>query len=419
MSFFECNLSEPTPNTLYRVATTRQTTVPGNMTRNFLLIVASSIVLGAPMPMLILLGALAGRSLAPSPSLSTLPPSIQMLAGIMVAIPISMYMGRAGRKKGFLLGALVMIIGGLTAAFALSMGSFILLCFAHLILGSALIALNFFRFAAAESVPEHFKAKAISFLLASGLVAALVGPLIYTTFKDTFLDIPFAGAYLALSCLGLIGCIPLSFLDKMVPKKSEPSASGLAFKLPTKREIITRPAVLLSMAVAAISMAIMVLLMIPTPLAMESFGHEGHHGADVIRWHVIAMFAPGFFTGSLITRFGSIKVISVGFVVLIASAIVALQGSELVYFYFSLILLGVGWNFGFIGSTYLLQSSVSEDERPLIQGVNDTVLAIAASVASLSAGVLYAGFGWLTLATATLIVLSIFIVVLAITYNNR
>ena len=404
-------------NTLYREALIRQFTRLHTMTRNFLLIVTSSVVLGAPMPMLILLGALAGQSLAPTAALSTLPPSIQMLAGIMVAIPISMYMGRAGRKKGFLLGAMVMIVGGLTAALALSLGSFILLCLAHLILGSALIALNFFRFAAAESVPEHWKAKAISFLLASGLVAAMVGPLIYTTFKDAYSTVPFAGAYLALSCLGLLGCIPLSFLDKMVPKKATDNTANPAVPLPTKREIITRPAVLLSMAVAAISMAIMVLLMIPTPLAMESFGHEGHHGADVIRWHVIAMFAPGFFTGSLITRFGSIKVISVGFVLLIASAIVALQGSELVYFYSSLILLGVGWNFGFIGSTYLLQSSVSEDERPLIQGVNDTVLAVAASFASLSAGVLYAGFGWATLAAATLIVLSLVIVILVI--NNK
>jgi predicted MFS family arabinose efflux permease len=382
------------------------------MSRNFLLIVTASIILGAPMPMLILLGVLAGQSLAPSQALATLPASIQIFAGILVAIPISLYMGKAGRRSGFLLGACIMVVGGLCAAFALSIGSFFLLCLAHLILGAALIALNFFRFAAAESVPDHWKAKAISFLLASGLVAALVGPLLYTHFKDALLPIPFAGAYIALAGLGLLGCIPLSMMGKMMPKSvastTEPSTKTLA----TKRDILSRPIVLLSIATAAIAMASMVLLMIPTPLAMEAIGHEAHHSADVIRWHVVAMFAPGFFTGSLITRFGSMKIITTGFVLLLASGLVALQGTELVYFYSSLVLLGVGWNFGFIGGTYLLQSSLSEDERPLIQGINDTILAIASSLASLSSGMLYAGFGWNTLATVTLVAMALAIVLL-------
>jgi len=356
------------------------------MTRNFLLIVVSSIILGAPMPMLILLGALAGQALAPSAVLATLPASIQILAGIAVAIPISLYMGRAGRRSGFLLGAGIMVIGGMIGALALYVHSFLLLCLAHLILGSALIALNFFRFAAAESVGSHWKAKAISFLLASGLVAAFVGPLIYTQFKDVLLPIPFAGAYIALSFLGLTGCIPLSFLGKMLPAISTSELGSSIEPIASKREIIMRPTVLLSITVAAISMAVMVLLMIPTPLAMQSTGHNSHYSADVIRWHVIAMFAPGFITGSLITRYGTMTIISVGFVLLMSSAVVALQGSELHLFYISLVLLGFGWNFGFIGSTYLLQSSVSEAERPLIQGINDTVIAVASSMASLSAG---------------------------------
>ena len=364
------------------------------------------------MPMLILLGVLAGQSLAPSPALATLPASIQIFAGILVAIPISMYMGRAGRRSGFLLGACIMIVGGLCAAFALSVGSFFLLCLAHLILGAALIALNFFRFAAAESVPDHWKANAISLLLASGLVAALVGPLLYTHFKDALMPIPFAGAYIALAGLGLLGCIPLSLMGKMMPKSVATKTDPLTNPLATKREILTRPIVLLSIATAAIAMASMVLLMVPTPLAMEAYGHEGHHSANVIRWHVVAMFAPGFFTGSLITRFGSMKIIATGFVLLLAAGLVALQGTELVYFYASLVLLGVGWNFGFIGGTYLLQSSLAEDERPLIQGINDTILAIASSLASLSSGVLYAGFGWNTLASVTMVALALAIVLL-------
>lgn len=388
------------------------------MSRNFLLIVTASIILGAPMPMLILLSVLAGQSLAPSQALATLPASIQILAGIIVAIPISVYMGKAGRRNGFLLGAVTMIVGGLSAAFALSIGSFVMLCLAHLILGAALIALNFFRFAAAESVPDHWKAKAISFLLASGLVAAMVGPLIYTHFKDALLPIPFAGAYIALAGLGLLGCLPISLMGKMMPKPVSTASGVGAVPLPTKHEILTRPIILLAILAAAIAQASMVILMIPTPLAMEAYGHEEHHSANVIRWHVVAMFAPGFFTGSLITRFGSMRIISAGFVLLLSAGLVALQGTELVYFYVSLILLGIGWNFGFIGGTYLLQSSLAENERPLVQGVNDTILAIASSLASLSSGVLYAGFGWPILAAATLVTLTLALTLLFVSHKK-
>lgn len=222
------------------------------LNRNFILIVLSSIVLGAPMPMLILLGALAGQSLAPIEALATVPASVQMLAGILVAIPISMYMGKAGRRSGFLLGAVFMIAGGLLAVSALVISSFLLLCVAHLILGIAFIAINFFRFAAAESVPEQYKAKAISYTLASGLIAALIGPLIYTLFRDALLPIPFAGAYLALSCLGGVGCIPLAMMGRMLPATA--AASQIADVQPqTKRQILSRPPVLLAIVAAAVS----------------------------------------------------------------------------------------------------------------------------------------------------------------------
>lgn len=382
------------------------------LNRNFVLIVVSSIVLGAPMPMLILLGALAGQSLAPVAALATLPASIQILAGIIVAIPISMYMGKAGRRKGFLAGAVFMIAGGLLAALALRVNSFIVLCMAHFILGAAFISLNFFRFAAAESVPPQWKAKAISYTLASGLLAAFIGPLIYTHFKDALLPIPFAGAYLALSGLGLLGCIPLSMLSKMLPAQNSTVASDAP--VVSKWQVFSRPVVLLALLSAAVAQASMVLLMIPTPLAMEAHGHQGHLGADVIRWHVIAMFAPGFFTGSLIQRFGSGPIISTGFLLLIAAGLVAANGISLWNFYLSLVLLGVGWNFGFIGGTHLLQSAVSEQERPLIQGVNDTILAVASSVASLSAGALYTGFGWRELAITTVAALLIALVILIV-----
>lgn len=381
------------------------------LNRNFVLIVISSVVLGAPMPMLILLGALAGQELAPLSGLATLPASVQMLAGIIVAVPVSVYMGRAGRRNGFLLGACCMVVGGCLAAFAMTQQTFLLLCLAHLILGAAFISLNFFRFAAAESVDEQWRARAISYTLASGLVAAVVGPLIYTHFKDALLPVPFAGAYLALAGLGLVGCIPLSLMSTMVPVNTVASPAVPVHL--NRRQLLGRPVVIVAILSAAISQAAMVLLMVPTPLAMEAFGHEGHHGADVIRWHVIAMFAPGFFTGSLIQRFGVVKIIIAGFCLLVGAGVVAFQGIALVHFYVSLVLLGVGWNFGFIGATYLLQSALSERERPLVQGVNDMLLAVASSVASLSSGVLYAGFGWPSLAVTVMFALLIALLFIA------
>ena len=386
------------------------------LNRNFVLIVISSIVLGAPMPMLILLGALAGQELAPVSGLATLPASVQMLAGIVVAIPVSVYMGRAGRRNGFLLGALCMVAGGCLAALAMVQQTFLLLCLSHLILGAAFISLNFFRFAAAESVDEQWRARAIAYTLASGLVAALVGPLIYTHFKDALMPVPFAGAYLALAGLGLMGCLPLSLMSRMVPATA--ATSQVAHQAVNRRQILTRPVVLVAVASAAISQAVMVLLMVPTPLAMEAFGHEGHHGADVIRWHVIAMFAPGFFTGSLIQRFGVIKIIISGFCLVIVAGVAAFQGIALVHFYVSLVFLGVGWNFGFIGATYLLQSALSEQERPLVQGINDMLIAIASSVASLSSGLLYAGLGWQSLAVTTMVAMVIALVVILFGERN-
>lgn len=390
----------------------RQTDAQVMLNRNFVLIVLSSIVLGAPMPMLILLGALAGQSLAPVAALATAPASIGMLAGIVVAIPISIYMGRAGRRNGFLVGAIFMIAGGLVAALALAVQSFLLLCIAHFILGAAFVSLNFFRFAAAEAVPTQWKAKAISYTLASGLIAAFIGPLIYTHFKDALLPIPFAGAYLALAGLGLLGCIPLTMLSRMLPVQS--TVVGAETVRVSKRQVFSRPVVMLAILSAAVAQASMLLLMVPTPLAMEAHGHAGHLGADVIRWHVIAMFAPGFFTGSLIQRFGSTAIISVGFLLLIVAGLMAAHGISVRHFYLSLVLLGVGWNFGFIGGTHLLQSAVSDQERPLIQGVNDTIVAIASSGASLSAGALYAGFGWAELAVTTVVFLAIAMVILTV-----
>lgn len=375
-------------------------------TRNFTLVLVSNIILGAPMPMLIILGGLAGAYLSPVSYAATLPPTIQMLAGVIVAAPISLLMGRWGRKIGFLLAAGLLICGGVLGVCALLWHNFILLCAAHILLGGALVGINFFRFAAAEVVAEHWQSKAISYTLASGLVAAIIGPELFSYSKDMLAPVPFAGAYSAIVLLGIIGIIPVLMLqfNNTVGGRTKPSGDKYA--------LFRRPKVIFAIFGAAVSHSIMVLLMIPTAIAMVGCGFGEDQAADVIKWHVIAMFAPGFFTGNLIQKFGAMRIITSGFVVLAISSLTAMAGIEITNFYGALILLGIGWNFGFIGSTHLLQSSLSVEERPRVQGVNDTIIAVVSSAASLLSGALYFGIGWASIAVSILIILLISFVIL-------
>ncbi len=374
------------------------------LNRNFVLILISNIILGAPMPMLIILGGLAGGYLSPIPTAATLPPSVQMIAGILVAAPMSLYMGRVGRKKGFLLSAFMIILGGLCGVAALMSGSFILLCLAHFLLGGALVGINFFRFASAEAVAEKHKAKAISYTLASGLVAAFIGPEIFSYSKDLLSPVLFAGAYMAVAVLGVIGLLPVLMIGQLatisVLAKNQASQD-------MRKALFRRPVVIFAIAAAAVSQGVMLLIMTPTALAMVGCGFADDQAADVIKWHVVAMFAPGFFTGSLIQRFGVSKIIATGMVILAGSAVTAIAGIELSHFYVSLILLGIGWNFGFIGATHLLQTSLNAEEKPLVQGANDTILAIAGSIASLASGALYVGIGWTAIAICVLPVIAV------------
>ena len=358
---------------------------------NFILIVLGNAILGAPMPMLIILGGLAGILTAPLDELATLPVSVQMLAGLLTAAPMSLFMGRFGRKNGFLLGAALAAVGGVLGTGGLVYESFTLLCIAHGFLGAALVCFAYFRFAAAEVAAESWRPTAISITLGSGLIAAVLGPEIFVQTRDLFAPISLAGSYLAISGIALIGCLPLLFLS-LPPVQRARADQGrpktAAFK------ILGRRRVLVAVLSGAISQGVMVLMMTPTPLAMIGCGFSEVEASDVIMWHVIAMFAPSFFTGFLISRFGSENIVTCGMLLLAAAAGVAISGIELGDFYLSLILLGLGWNFGFIGATSLLNESLSAEERPAIQGTNDTLVALAATAASFGSGAMIVAYGW-------------------------
>ena len=357
------------------------------MNRNFSLILLANVTMGTAMPMLIILGALAGGVLAPSPALAMLPAAVQMSTGLFVARPLSGLMYWRGRQTGFLLGAGSLILGGLLAVMALMSAAFVLLVLAHLVLGAALIAINYLRFAAAESVPPQRQAQAISLTLASGLIAALAGPELFKLTRD-FGPVPFAGAYAAIAGLGLLGTLPVLSLRGMGrPNAAPPPAMPLAKALAIPG---IRPAIL----AATVSQCLMVLLMAPAPLAMTAVGCSPDQAAAAIRWHVLAMFAPGLITGSLIRRFGTRAVLQAGMALLFAAGVAAVAGQTVGWFNLSLILLGIGWNFGFVGATHMLQASAPADARASVQGANDTLVASASAIGALGSGMVQSFLGW-------------------------
>ena len=375
---------------------------------SFVLILIAAAILGSAMPMLIVLGGLAGLTLTPHPTFSTLPPSTQMLAGLFAAAPISYLMGKKGRKAGFLISAGCAAMGGLLGGFAMMTSQFWLLILAHMSLGAALVGLNYFRFAISEIVPKHMQSIAISFILAAGLISALIGPEVFNQTKDFLAPVQFAGAYFAIVPIIVLGVIPVLF-TRFGDVKNQSDEDK---KLVLVRDVLKRRPVLLAVLASCISGGIMMLLMTPTPLAMTHHGHSELEASSVIKWHVIAMFAPSFFTGWIIKRVGVINVISIGMVLLAGASALAIAGVSLHHFYGALIILGIGWNFGFIGATTLLAQSLEPHERAKVQGFNDTALALSFTVASFSSGALVTSFSWEVVALAALPVLIVMLVLL-------
>lgn len=378
--------------------------MPNLIARNasYIGLLTANTLLGAAMPMMIILGGLAGLMLAPSTALATLPASLSTLAGLVTAAPFSLLMGKYGRKLGFFAGGACAIAGALMGVWALIGGSFALLCIAHLALGAALACYQYFRFAAAETVSPAWQPVAISLILTSGLIAAFVGPQVFIMAKDALAPVPLAGAYAALAILSGVGLIPLLFtrLPRPAPKPAQSLSDRIAALSVLKRAPVRR-----AVGLGAVSQGVMVFVMVPTPLAMIGCGFSEALAGDVIRWHVVAMFAPSFLTGFLIKRFGVHVIARLGLVLLIASSAIAMSGLSAAHFYTALVVLGVGWNFGFIGATSMLAAAVAQDERALVQGANDTVIALISTVGAFAAGALIAGFGWIILAGVSLVLL--------------
>ncbi len=353
-------------------------------------LVCAQAVLGAQMPMLIILGGLAGATLAENKALATLPISAMVLASMVAAPLLSAMMGRSGRRPGFLLAALCGFAGGMTGAAAMVTGSFALLVAGAAMNGVYMAAHGFYRFAAADSASPAFRPKAISWVMAGGLLSAIIGPELLKLTIDGLPPIPFAGAYLALAGLNVVGALSFLLMDAPPPPrrpKGAPSGRPLG-------QIVRQPRVAVAMICAMVSYALMNMVMTSTPLAMVACGYSPDSAAGVVQAHVLAMFAPSFFTGHLIARFGAPAVIAAGLVLLAGCAAVALSGVEIERFYAALILLGLGWNFGYIGATAMLSAAHAPEERAKVQGLNDFLVLGLVAAASFSSGALMDGLGW-------------------------
>ena len=384
--------------------------------RNFLGLLVANTILGAAMPMLLILGGLAGLMLAPNPAMATLPASVQTMAGLVAATPVSLLMGRFGRRIGFVMGAFAAILGAVTATYAMYSQSFMLLCLAHFALGAGLVSFQFFRFAAGEVVSAEWQPVAISLMLTSGLIAAIGGPQLFIAAKDALAPVPLAGAYAALAVISLIGILPLAVVR--IPRPNQPKSGKRPGKLASLAALRRRP-IRRAIAIAAVSQGVMIFLMIPTPLAMIGCGFGDDTASDVIRWHIVAMFAPSFFTGFLIKRFGTQTIAVTGLALITVSALAAAMGLSAVHFYGSLFVLGLGWNFGFIGATTMLAAAVSDDEKAAIQGINDTVIAFVSTVCAFAAGLVISGLGWVALASISIGIVLVSLAMLALDRSGR
>lgn len=358
--------------------------------RNVTVLVMAQTLFGAQMPMLIIFGGLAGAFLADNKALATLPVSLMMLMTMFMAQPISLFMGRYGRRAGFLVGISAGAVGGLLGAYALFEREFTLLLVSALFSGIYQSCHGFYRFAAADTASDDFKPRAISWVMAGGLGAALLGPELGARLHDYFPLTPFAGAYLVIAGLNILFAPLLLFLA--IPRQPKTTTTQKADT--PLLDLLKRPSVMVAILCGMVSYALMSLVMTATPLAMQGCGFSTETASDVVRWHVIAMFAPSFFTGNLIKRFGTTRIIASGLVMLGLCGVIALLDTALLNFYAALILLGLGWNFGFVGATTLLASVVEPEYRAKVQGFNDFCVFGLVAFASFSSGGLLNWAGW-------------------------
>jgi MFS family permease len=356
--------------------------------RNVGLLAACQALLFTNNSTLIAINGLAGLALAPYVGLATLPVTCWVLGGAIGTMPASLYMKRVGRQRGLIAGTFWGIVGALICAGAIWAQSFWLLCFGTLVWGVYNAHGQYYRFAAADIAPHDFKATAISLVLAGGLVGGVLGP---TSSRWTIdlLAPKFMGAYLVLIGFAVATMLLLRLVRIPTPSAAERSAAGRPL-----REIAAQPKFIVAVLAGAIGYGVMNFLMTSTPIAMQVCGHPYGDAAFVISSHIIGMFAPSFVTGPLIKRIGALPVMFAGAVLNFVAIGIALSGIAVAQFWWSLVILGVGWNFLYISGTTLLTETYRPEERARAQGTNEQAIFIMMAISSLTSGLTVTTAGW-------------------------
>ena len=353
--------------------------------RNVAVLVAAQAFLGSQITMMFVVAGLAGQQITPYTCLATLPISLIVFGSMTTAPWLSNVMQRFGRRTGFIVGAFGGLIGAAIGAYALSVSSFWLFLAGSYMTGIYMSAQGFYRFAAADTASDAFRPKAISYVMAGGLLSAIIGPQVVAYVTATSADATvtrYIPIYYWAMAFNVAGMLMFVLLD--IPKPPPPSATDGPGR--SRRELLASPRIAVAVICAAVSYALMNLVMTSTPLAVVGCGFGEPVAANVVTVHVLAMFAPSFFTGHLIARFGTETIMGLGLAILGVAGIVALQGVDLMNFYAALFLLGVGWNFGFIGATTMLSGAHTPQERGRMQGMNDLIVFGGVTVASLASG---------------------------------
>ena len=332
--------------------------------------------------------ALVGSLLAPVAWLATLALSLQFVASMLTTLPASLLMVRFGRRPVFIGGVLVAAFAASLQGVAIMIDHFILFCAASMALGIAHGCASFYRYAATDCATEQARPKAISYVLAGGLMAALFGPEIARNTVQWVPDYLYAGCYFSASAVQLISLLALAGIEIPKPKLTRTGGRPLGI-------FFRNPVFVMGMTCSAIGYALMSYLMTATPLQVVNVAKLGTSAnATIIQWHVVAMFAPSFFTGNLIQRFGIVKILLVGLLAYIVAMITALAGDRFLHYFVALFVVGLGWNFLYIGGSALVASVATAEEKGRVQGVADLATTSLVALASLSAGGLHSQFGW-------------------------
>jgi predicted MFS family arabinose efflux permease len=357
--------------------------------RNALVLAVTQALAGGNSTVLVATAGIVGTILAPDKSLATLPISIYVLGMWMGTLPLGALARRLGRRNALQIGTVCGVLTGLICCLAVLQGSFLLFNVGAVFSGLYASAHQSYRFAAADTASEAFRPKAISWVLFGGVVAAVVGPQLVIATQDLWPPYLFAATYVGQSALALISAGVLMFTN--IPKPPPRSAAGDGRPL---GEIAKQPRFVVAVACGVAAYSTMNLLMTSAPLAMVMCNHSVTDATLGLQWHVLGMYAPSFATGALISRFGLERITGAGLALIIVSAVIGIAGISLWHFWVALALLGVGWNFAFIGATTMVTHCHRPNERNKVQAFNDFLVFGSMAIGSFSSGALLVSFGW-------------------------